>query len=218
MLLQTLACHLEDCLQAQFEKKSKGLPFIFWILLGLLFVGLGIWAVQARSDHQRWEQLLERIDQEPGLVVTSVQEQGSQSIFYGLRDPLAMTPEQILSEFDYTSEQAGFSFESLYGSHPRIHTQASDVAVLHPPSSVTISLDGPKLVLTGEAPHDWDQQTRLIWPFIPGVTDMLQMTQLIDTDLKQFETLKAELEREAISFEIGKFSLGQEKSCLIFPV
>ncbi|MFA9562796.1 MAG: OmpA family protein, partial [Nitrospirota bacterium] len=66
---------LEDCLQAQFEKKSKGLPLAFWIVLSLLLLGLGIWVYQARSDQQRWAQLLERVGQEPGLVVTSVQEE-----------------------------------------------------------------------------------------------------------------------------------------------
>lgn len=201
---------LEDCLQAQFEKKSKGLPFVFWILLGLLFLGLGIWAVQARSDQQRWAQLLEQVSQEPGLVVTSVQEEGAQSIFYGLRDPLAMNPEQILSEFGYTSEQALFRLNPFMDLTPDfIHKRA--MMQLRPPSSVAVNLDGTELILSGEASHVWIKETRLVGPFISGVTH-LEMGQLVDTDLRQFETLKAQLERETIGFDVGKFSLSSEQA------
>jgi OOP family OmpA-OmpF porin len=200
---------LEDCLQAQFEKKSKGLPLVFWILLGLLLLGLGIWAFQARSDQQRWAQLLERVGQEPGLVVTSIQEEGQPTIFYGLRDPLAVNPEQILSEFGYSSKQAVFRLKPFMDLTPEfVHKRA--VLQLRPPGSVVVSWEGTTLVLAGEAPHAWIQQTHLLGPLIPGVTH-IQMGQLIDTDVKQFETVKAKLERNTLSFEVGESSLRQDQ-------
>ena len=183
---------LEDCLQAQFEKKSKGLPLIFYILLGLLLLGLGIWVFQARLDQQRWAQLLERVGQEPGLVVTSVQEQGSKSIFYGLRDPLAINPEQILLEFGYSSNQAVFRLNPFMDLTPEfVHKRT--MIQLRPPSSVVIGWEGTTLVLAGEASHSWIKQTQLLGPLIPGVTH-IQMGQLVDTDVKQLETLKVKLE------------------------
>ena len=108
---------LEDCLQAQFEKKSKGLPLAFWIVLSLLLLGLGIWVYQARSDQQRWAQLLERVGQEPGLVVTSVQEEGPPTIFYGLRDPLAANPRGDSFGFWLFLGTSDISFGTLYGPH-----------------------------------------------------------------------------------------------------
>jgi len=132
---------LEDCLQAQFEKKSKGLPLAFWIVLGLLILGLGIWAFQARSDQQRWAQLLERIGQEPGLVVTSIQEEGAPTIFYGLRDPLATNPDQILSDFGYSSEQVIFRLEPFMDlTQEFMHKRA--MIQLPPPSSVEFDWEG----------------------------------------------------------------------------
>ena len=199
---------LEDCLQAQFEKKSQGLPLVFWILLGLLLLGLGIWAVQARSEQQRWAQLLERVGHEPGLVVTSVQDQGSQSIFYGLRDPLAINPNEILSEFGYSSKQAIFRLNPFMDLTPEFILKRA-MLQLRPPASVVMSWENTNLVLAGEAPHSWIQQTRMVGPLIPGVSH-IQMEQLVDTDLKQFETLKAKLEGLTISFEIGDFKLSQE--------
>ncbi len=207
---------LEDCLQAQFEKKSQGLPLVFWILLGLLLLGMGIWAVQARSDQQRWAQLLERVGREPGLVVTSVQDQGSQSVFYGLRDPLAINPNEILSEFGYTSKQAIFRLNPFMDLTPEFILKRA-MLQLRPPSSVAMSWEGTNLVLTGEAPHSWIQQAQLIGPIIPGVTH-IQMKQLVDTDLKQFETLKAKLEGETISFEVGNSILGEEQRSALLSI
>ncbi|MDH5562679.1 MAG: OmpA family protein [Nitrospirota bacterium] len=198
---------LEDCLQAQFEKKSQGFPLVFWILLGLLLLGLGVWVFQAHSDQQRWAKLLERVGQEPGLVVTSVQEQGSKSIFYGLRDPLAINPEQILSEFGYSGQQVAFRLKPFMDLTSEIvHKRA--MSQLRPPGSVVVSWEDTTLVLAGEASHSWIQQTQLLGPLVPGVTH-IQTGQLVDTDMKQFETLKTQLEGKTLGFGVGEFNLSQ---------
>jgi OOP family OmpA-OmpF porin len=200
---------LEDCLQAQFEQKSKGLPLAFWIVLGLLILGLGIWAFQARSDQQRWAQLLERIGQEPGLVVTSVKEEGPPTVFYGLRDPLAANPEQILSDFGYSSEQVIFRLEPFMDLTPEfMHKRA--MIQLPPPSSVEFDWEGSTLVLKGEASHSWVQKAQLLGPLLPGVTH-IETGQLVDTDVKQLETLKASLEKKAITFGVGDSSIRQDQ-------
>jgi len=207
---------LEDCLQAQFEKKSKGLPLVFWILLGLLLLGLGIWAFQAILGQQRWAQFLERVGQEPGLVVTSVQEEGPPTIFYGLRDPLAINPEQILSEFGYSSEQVKFRLEPFIDLTPEfVHKRA--MIQLRPPSLVVVGGEGTTLDLTGEAPHSWIKQAQLLGPLLPGVTH-IETGQLVDTDVKQFETLKAKLEGDTIAFGVGDSSISQDQQSALTDI
>jgi len=200
---------LEDCLQAQFEPKTKGLPWAFWIVLGLLMLGLGMWAFQAIAEQQRWAQLLERIGQEQGLVVTSVQEEGPPTIFYGLKDPLAAHPEEILSEFGYSSEQVIFRLEPFMDLTPEfMHKRA--MIQLPPPSSVEFDWEGSTLVLKGEATHSWVQKAQLLGPLLPGVTH-IEMGQLVDTDVKQFETLKEKLESKTIAFGVGESIFSQDQ-------
>ena len=207
---------LEDCLQAQFEQKSKGLPLVFWIVLVLLILGLGMWAFQARSDQQRWSLLLERIDQESGLVVTSVQDEGLPTIFYGLRDPLATNPEQILSELGYSSQQVVFRLKPFLALTPEfVHKRAT--IQLRPPGSVVVSWEGTKLVLAGEAPHSWIQHAQLLGPLLPGVTH-IEMGQLGDTDVKQFEALKSGLEKKAITFGVGESSIRQDQRSALIDI
>jgi OOP family OmpA-OmpF porin len=207
---------LEDCLQAQFEKKSKGLSLVFWILLGLLILGLGIWAFQARSDEQRWTQLLERIGQEPGLVVTSVQEEDTPTIFYGLKDPLAINPEQILSDFGYSSEQVIFRLEPFMDLTPKfMHKRA--MIQLPPPSSVEFEFEGTTLVMKGEATHSWVKKAQLLGPLLPGVT-RIETGQLVDTEVKQLETLKDKLESKTIAFGVGESSISQDQRSALMDI
>ena len=207
---------LEDCLQAQFEQKSKGLPLAFWIVLGLLILGLGIWAFQARSDQQRWAQLLERIGQEPGLVVTSVQGEGPPTVFYGLRDPLATNPEQILSEFGYSSEQVIFRLKPFMDLTPEfMHKRA--MIQLPPPSSVEFDWEGTTLVLKGEAAHSWVQKAQLLGPLLPGVSH-IETGQLVDTEVKQFETLKEKLESKTIAFGVGESIFSQDQRSALMDI
>ena len=206
---------LEDCLQAQFEPKTKGLPWAFWIVLGLLMLGLGMWAFQAIAEQQRWAQLLERLDQEPGLVMTSLQEEEVPTI-YGLRDPLAINPDQILSDIGFSSQQVVFRLKPFMDLTPEF-VQKRAMIQLRPPSSVEFNLEGPTLVLKGEAPHSWIQQVQQLGPLVPGVTS-IEMGQLVDTDVKQFETLKDKLESKTIAFGVGESSISQDQRSALMDI
>ncbi len=207
---------LEDCLQAKFEKKSKGISWVAWLLLGVLIVGIGLWAYQAYAEQQRWRQLLERVEQEPGLVVTSVQAEGSPTIVHGLRDPLAMNPEEILSDLNYTSQQVVFRLEPFMDLTPEF-IRARANKQLRPPSTVVIDGGGMTLFLSGEASHAWIEQTRLLGPLIPGVSH-IEMKQLVDTDVKQFETAKSNLESKVLAFGLGESGLREDQRSALIDV
>lgn len=215
-VFQETRLSLEDCLQAQFEKKSKGISWIVWLLLGVLILGIGLWAYQAYSEQQRWRELLERVEQEPGLVVTSVRAEGSPTIVHGLRDPLAMNPEEILSDLNYASQQVVFRLEPFMDLTPEfVKTRA--MHQLRPPSTVVLGTEGMTLVLSGEASHAWIEQTRLLGPLIPGVS-RVEMKQLVDTDVEQFETVKASLERKVLTFEVGESDLREDQRSALLDV
>ncbi len=207
---------LEDCLQAQFEKKSKGISWVVWLLLGILIVGIGLWAYQTYSEQQRWRQLMERVEQEPGLVITSVQEDGSPTIVNGLRDSLAINPEQILSELDYSSQQVVFRLKPFMDLTPEF-VRARAMNQLRPPSTVALGGEGTILALSGEASHAWIEQTRLLGPLIPGVSH-IEMKQLVDTDVKQFETVQAKLEKQVLAFRVGESDLREDQQSALLDI
>lgn len=197
--------HLEDCLQAQFVKKRKGLPVAFLVLSAFLLVLLGWWAYQASLKHQQWTKLLTRIGAEPGIVVTTIQEEGGRTVFHGLRDPLAVDPERLLEEVGYPPHAAGFHFEPFMALTPEMVRKRA-ITVLQPPESVEVSVEGSRIILTGESSHGWISKVARSALAIPGISE-ISLERLNDTDVKQFEALRDELEGEAIFFLSGQGSL-----------
>ncbi|WNM58383.1 hypothetical protein [Candidatus Nitrospira allomarina] len=197
--------HLEDCLQAQFVKKRKGLPVVFWVLSALLLALLGWWAYQASLNHQQWTELLKRIGAEPGIVVTTIQEEGGRTVFHGLRDPLAIDPERLLEEVGYPSHAVDFHFESFIALTPEMIRRRA-VTVLQPPESVEVSVEGSRIMLMGESSHAWISKVKQSASAIPGILE-ISLERLIDTDMKQFEALRNALEGQAIFFMEGQGSL-----------
>ncbi len=193
---------MEDCLQAQFLKKRKGLPVVFWVLSALLLALLGWWAYQASLNHQQWTELLQRIGAEPGIVVTTIQEESGRTVFHGLRDPLAVDPERLLEEVGYSPHAVGFHFEPFIALTPEMIRKRA-VTVLQPPESVEVSVEGSRIILMGESSHAWISKVEQSAMAIPGISE-IALERLIDTDMKQFEALQVELEGQAISFLSGQ--------------
>jgi flagellar motor protein MotB len=192
---------LEDCLQAQFVRKRKGLPVVFWVFSALLLALLGWWAFQASLNHQQWTELLKRIGAEPGIVVTTIQEEGGRTVFHGLRDPLAVDPERLLEEVGYP-HAVGFHFEPFIALTPEMIRKRA-VTVLQPPESVEVSVEGSRIMLMGESFHAWISKVERSALAIPGISE-ISLERLIDTDMKQFEALQVELEGQVIFFLSGQ--------------
>ncbi|GJL59748.1 MAG: hypothetical protein NPIRA03_26050 [Nitrospirales bacterium] len=194
--------HLEDCLQAQFVRKQKGVPVVFGALSALLLVLLGWWAFQASVNHQQWTELLKRIGAEPGIVVTTIQEEGGKTVFHGLRDPLAVDPDRLLEEVGYSPHAVGFHFEPFIALTPEMIRKRA-VTGLQPPESVEVSVEGSRIILKGKSSHAWISKVEQSALTIPGISE-ISLERLIDTDLKQFEALQVELEEHAIFFLTGQ--------------
>lgn len=146
--------------------------------------------------------MLKRIAAEPGIVVTTIQEEGGRTVFHGLRDPLAVDPERLLEEVGYPPHAAGFHFEPFMALTPEIVRKRA-ITVLQPPESVEVSIEGSRIILMGESSHGWIARVARSASAIPGVSE-ISLERLIDTDVKQFEALQVELEGQAIFFFPGQ--------------
>jgi OOP family OmpA-OmpF porin len=88
---------LDSCLlgrQAQKPAKRPKLFFIFSAAALLLVIGLGIFFT-VRS-HRRWDHLIDRLRQEPGIILTSADRSWGTYELVGLRDPLSTDPNKLI--------------------------------------------------------------------------------------------------------------------------
>ncbi len=88
---------LDSCLLGRQEQKSAKRSMPFFVVSAaalLLLIGLGIF-FSARAQR-RWDQVVERLRQEPGIILTGANRSWGTYQLVGLRDPLSTDPEKII--------------------------------------------------------------------------------------------------------------------------
>lgn len=176
--------YLEDCLQAQYKtKKETSSPFM-WILLGSILLATGFWGIVSMQEKQRWATYLEKLNTEPGIVVTSAAERHGKYFISGLRDSLAADPNLLMKQANVDPKKVISRWEPYLSLDSGfIATRAKQL--LQPPPTVVLKVNGNGIIYaTGSAPHQWIDEARKLARGIPGITQF-QAPNLIETDLKR---------------------------------
>ncbi|GJL66459.1 MAG: hypothetical protein NPIRA05_14300 [Nitrospirales bacterium] len=198
---------LEECLQAQFEgSTSKPSPFL-WGLLVALCAGLLLWGVWTYVDLQRWTTFRQLVTQEKGMSVTSIEEQDGQTIVNGLRDPLSIDPTVLAEQAGLDAESIQFELEHYFALSPHFLEMRAR-SHLQPPDSVDLKVENTRLIVSGQAPHQWINRLESPQLITPGLTEIVT-EHLIDTDMAQFEALREEIEQQYFDFDKGSARLSQ---------
>ncbi len=175
---------LEDCLQSQVdqEKKttSRGLPIPVIAVLSLVVIALLVWAFFALRARQRWNNYVERVRSEPGVVVTETGSRGGKYFIAGLRDPLARDPAGFLPETGVAPDTVASRWEPFQAMSPEFVLARANKLV-EPPDTVSLKLNDGVLEAEGFAKREWVEETRRAARFIPGVS-RLNDENLLDVD------------------------------------
>ena len=90
---------LRSCLlgsQAEKAKRSYRMAYVLLTVLALLLVGIGAYKIR---QAYRWNHYIARLRSEPGIVLTSAESHWANYIIVGLRDPLAVDPDELLQQY-----------------------------------------------------------------------------------------------------------------------
>jgi len=201
---------LEDCLETKrgtmtSDESSK--PAYHWWALGiasLLLIATGSWLYMR---HHHWSEMVKSLDQEPGLSVQQANLGWWHKSVSGLRDPLAASPEQIISKF-YNPEKIESSWKAYQSLEDPILEQRM-VQITNPPGNTTLRIKSGKLSVEGAAPLEWLEQCKQIARTQAGITE---------TDIDLFPLylarLKERVESAVILFDVGE-SILNTKALLI---
>jgi len=185
---------LNGLLQIQFktEEEETKRSLKGWILIGIaLFLaswGIFHWMMQER----KWSQFIDRLHAQPGIVVTEVKQRGGKHHLYGLRDPFAPQPDQLLDAADVSPDDVVFHLEPYQSAHPE-YTQLRFKKLFKSPASVDLAFDGGTLRVTGSALSQWTRDTRRMARLIPWIDEYDDYdVVVIDTFLKTPATVQLE--------------------------
>jgi OOP family OmpA-OmpF porin len=139
-------------------------------LAALLIAGLVGLGLSERSRHAAEQRqhaaVVEALQSEPGIVITSADWKGGRGTLAGLRDPLAASPQEILGRRGLPVPVMHFApFVSL---DPRMIEQRAE-GILKPPPTARLTFSEGTLRAEGVAPFEWIERARLLVPSLTGV-------------------------------------------------
>ena len=204
---------LEPCLQAQYEvkKEEKTTSPALWGVIGVVSVFIlsyfGYWF----WHYWHWQNYLVLLNDEPGVVVTRIGKESGKYFVSGLRDPLSKDPEEIRKQAGLSESKVITRWEPYQAIQPKF-ILARATAILEPPETVNLRLEGNVLVASGSASHEWIKDTRKWSRLIAGINSF-QEDKLVDLEVKELEQTKEIVEKQTILFIKGKTDLvgGQEE-------
>lgn len=88
---------LDSCLLGrQAQKPRKQSNIFFAVLAAVLLLTIGLLVFFRARDHRRWDHLVGRLRQEPGIVLTGADRSWGAYELVGLRDPLSVDPDKLI--------------------------------------------------------------------------------------------------------------------------
>ena len=150
------------------KSKIRTLPSVAkkWLIGGAIGTALLIIGLMASLyDKHQFSNYVERVDAEPGIVVTDAQRSFRDYRIRGLKDPLATDPLALLQNIP--EDRITLSFEAYQAITPEF-TLARARELLKPPVSVTLSVEGTTLYINDADPA-WAQAVSPLAYALAGV-------------------------------------------------
>ncbi len=191
---------LEDCLEAKYEAPTGRTSPATWAVVGALVLAIGLWVTSSIREGARWNEYLDRLRAEEGLVVTSHGKVGGKHYVAGLRDPLAADPAKILAQTSLNPQFVIGRWEPYESLQPRF-VLARARNLLQAPETVTLKLQDGVLAASGIAPTKWISEAARMAPLLPGVS-RFEHVQVLNLERKLEEELRS-LEGQVIRFVVG---------------
>ena len=195
---------LEECLATVISThREKGrvrlAAWLPWVAAAVLVLALLAW-LRFRSE-QRWQRAVERLESEPGIVVTQAERSGGRWSFAGLRDPLAPEPAALLASVGADTSKVSATWEAYLSLRPEL-VLARARRTLSPPSTVSFEQVGDTLRLRGSAPLAWLAATAQHASLPAGVA-ALDLRRVEPNVPPELASMEREIEGRRVLFDIG---------------
>ena len=198
--LGDLVTPLQHDLQQQERPRETRLSPWLWILPLVLLLLAGAWVIQRTIVRLRVDAYVERLRQEPGIVVANAELRNGKWQISGLRDPLAVDPAALLSQSRLDSKRVAFHWESYQALNPAIVLRRL-AASLNPPPSVSLSLKGDTVEATGSVPQYWVERARTLVAALPAGSPKVDLSALRDVQDPEFIHLRDAIQGHIIAFD-----------------
>lgn len=201
---------LEEALTYQVRQQRKSYSPLL-ILMTVAGLSLGAWLAYHAFENQRhWENLVARLQNEQGIVLTMARKMDGRYYISGFRDPLARKVEEIIAHSGMNPDSVQAHWQPFYALDEATVIQRAGM-ILQPPSTVRLSLVDGTLTAEGRAPHQWVQNFRRQAAAVPGIL-AFDDAGLTDLEMSRLRKAVDNLERQKIYFDLGKAKLDDSQT------
>ncbi len=198
--LGNLVTPLEGCLQQRERPRETQLSPWLWVIPLVLLLVAGAWMIHRTIDRARVDAYVQRLREEPGVVVANAEFRNGRWQVSGLRDPLAADPAVVLSQSGLDSKRVVGHWESYQALDPAIVVRRL-AATLNPPPSVSLSVNGSTVQVTGSAPQYWVERARMLAAALPAGSPKVDFSALADVQDPDFVRLRDAIQGHIVGFD-----------------
>jgi OOP family OmpA-OmpF porin len=197
---------LDECAQLRQQAPEPNAPnrsrwFVAAIaltLLGLAAFG-GAWRWR---DERRWENYVDRLRGQAGIVVTEVGKQDGKWSVSGLRDPLAVDPQRVLQTSAIDPARVVAHWQAYQSLDPALVLKRLK-QTLKPPPTIGLVVAGDRIVAHGTASAGWLQRARAAAAALPTGAPPVDFTQVRDLNNGALDRLRNAIQAHEILFDNG---------------
>jgi outer membrane protein OmpA-like peptidoglycan-associated protein len=193
---------LEECLQAKYAAEANKTSPLTWVILGIVALLLGVWALSSYLEARRWNAYQDRLRREPGIVLAQAERSGGKYVVTGLRDPRAVDPTAFAIEEGIDPADVEGHWEPYHSSYPPFAEERAK-ELLAPAAGVELHVANGVLSARGAAPAEWVEQATRLAVLVPGVTSF-DATGVVDPEL---EALVTRIQARTVCFPLGVSTL-----------
>jgi outer membrane protein OmpA-like peptidoglycan-associated protein len=198
--LGDLATPLESCLQQRERPRETQLSPWLWAIPLMLVLIAGAWMIQRTIERSRVDAYIQRLSEEPGVVVAGAERRNGKWQVSGLRDPLAADPAVLLEQSGLSSKRIVGHWESYQALDPAIVLRRL-AASLNAPPTISMSVNGNTVEVAGSAPQYWVERAKALVAALPAGSPKVDFSALTDVQDPEFIRLRDSIQGHIILFD-----------------
>jgi outer membrane protein OmpA-like peptidoglycan-associated protein len=179
-----IEAELRECLIQQQAPRTKAARLGRIVVIGWLAVMLalaGVFLARWWQSDQLWRTYVEQLRVEPGIVVAELGKRDGKFVISGLRDPLAIDPQFLLRQIGINPDDVVSRWAPYEAMQPQFVIERLRHS-LEPPSSVTLAIEGDRIVARGTASSSWLEKARLSARLLPAGAPSFDLSSVKDAD------------------------------------
>jgi len=205
---------LKSCLKVEYGKKETSFSPL-WFVTGVLLFIICMWGFFSIRNSIIWNNYIDHLNKAQGIVVTKHEKHGSSYYVSGLRDPMAIDPNQLLIDYNIDPTRVTSEWEPYYALHEDIISKRAR-KILGAPDTVSFRNQDGILYVSGLSSKSWIESARKKVLSIPGVMG-LKEENLFDINASELFLARVSVQLEPpqsvyMTFEDGKLTMSGSAS------